>query len=62
MITNQERFDYLLEVYTEIDHIIKDLVANNESIPDKVVKDFGTAAQELIELSHLEDVVAPRQT
>lgn len=62
MITNQERFDYLLEVYTEIDHIIKDLVENNKSIPDKVVEDFGTAAQELIELSHLEDVVAPRQT
>jgi len=56
MLTNQERFDYLQEIYAEIDDIIDQLVAAEQPLPDKLVNDFTLIVTEILELSQCDDV------
>jgi hypothetical protein len=56
MLTNQERFDYLQEIYAEIDDVIDQLVAAEQPLPDKLVNDFTLIVTEILELSQCNDV------
>lgn len=56
MITNQERFDYLLKVYQEINEDIDNLVITTTPQAYKVIREFDAVAQELIALSKCSDV------
>lgn len=60
MLSNQERFDYLTNLYQEINTTIDTVIESQNPLVDKMLFDFEAVANELIDLSKCDDVVVQR--
>ena len=60
MLSNQERFDYLTNLYQEINTTIDTVIESQNPLADKMLFDFEAVANELIDLSKCDDVVVQR--